>query len=694
MGRYSAPLLDDDSQCSAMDWTATPDENDILNDVMLADRRDEQSFVDDSSEHQNQVVFDVDAERRRDPFSLIPFRSCNSTNYGSSHDEASATIENLQEQDTSAEESRNGGNTFDSDLHDCHENHPSSRIYDQRDAFHLAQQFLQHSQFMQQQYFEARTRKRRKYVIAASILALIVAFVLERYAPPPPPTVVPAESTMDGDYSSSTRSMLVEETMTSSSHAHFPGEKMNGERIFVRHHEDWRSYCRHVFALIFHIVYYDVLSVAWYATLNSLFYAAEETKYWLVQSIKALCGNVINSVRGENVQCNNSSGRLLACWRHRIWEIIGRKTMNTHHNQPSPPFSENMSSYHHQEEVSIPLSNPHDHQSTNKPACFIRLPAARNTQLHLPRGAIPPTRSAFNNIIFEGLSTDEAINQFGVQLPPQSLAVKLIAEGVNSWGRDIFASASAPLVHLLATGWRSDNKRNSKDKTSSSELMFPPATGMLLVGPEGVGKLHLSRSVARVLLDHCSAFDQNEVLNHQSHRDDDPSCLDYSEENTCSGTTLQSIATVGSSLDGVLEILAEDYAHLSANDIIDRGDEDERSSRLRRQIVEHIRIRESVGSVIIIQHIEDFPIPLLSDISKVLSGKSNTLSYNTSEGTVKATCNGALFLFTSRKWGSRSIFRQIQMNDGIAGLHRERLISSIRREVDSQTDMQLSNVSK
>jgi len=484
---------------------------------------------------------------------------------------------------------------------------------------------------------------------------------------------------------------LVEETMASSSHANFPGEKKNGQRVFLRHHEDWGSYSRHVFALIFHILYYDVLSVAWYATLNSLFYAAEEIKYWLVQSFKAFCGNVINGVRGENVQCSNSSGRLLACWRHRIWHIIGSKTMNTHHNQPSPPFSENMSSYHHQEEVFIPLTNPHDHQSTNNPACFIRLPAARNTQFHLPRGAIPPARSAFNSIIFEGLSIDEAINQFGAQLPPQSLAVKLIAEGINSWGRDILASASAPLVHLLATGWRSDNKRNSNDKIPSSELILPPATGMLLVGPEGVGKLHLSRSVAHVLLDHCAAFDQNELLNHQRHREDFPSCSDYSRGITCSGTTLQSIATVGSSLDGVLEILAEDYAHLANNDIIDQGDEDERSSRVRRRIVEHIRIRESLGSVIIIQHIENFPISLLSDITKVLSGKSYTLSYNTSEGTVEATCNGVLFLFTSRKWGSRSIFRQIQMKDGITGLHREHLISSVRREVNSHTDMQFSN---
>ncbi len=687
MGRYSAPLYDDDSQSSAMDWMATADEYNMMDDdVIMADRRDDQSFFDDSSKHQNQVRVGDDAGVLRDPWSLIPCRSFNATNFGSSHDFSSETNEHRQGQDGGADEPHRGGNAVDGDLRRSHENVPSNRIYDQRDAFELAQQFLQHSNFMQQRYFEDRARKRRKTIMAASILSLVLAMVLRRHAPPPPPTVFPAESTIDGDNAARTGSTLVEETISSSSHVHIHGEMENTERIFVRHHYDWRSYCRHVFALIFHIVYYDVLSVACYATLNALFYAAEEMKYWLVQSFKDFFGNIINIVRGENELCDSFSERFSACLRHRIWHIIESKASSSHHNQPSPPLSENT-------KMSIPLTSPRDHQSKNKPVCSIRLPAARNIQLHLPRGVTPHPGSALGTTIFEGLSTDEAISQFGVRLPSQSLAVTLIAEGIDSWGRDIVASAPAPLVHLMATGWKSDDSGNSNIKIPSSELFLPPATAILLVGPEGVGKLHLSRSVARLLLGHCTAFDQNEVLSCQCYREDYPTCS-QSGGNICTETTLQSNATVGFPVDGVLEILAEDYAHFSDNDIRDHRSEIEGSSQLRRRIVEHIRYRESLGSVIIIQHVEHFPVSLLSDIFRVLSGKSYTLSYNASGGAVEASCNGTLFLFTSKQWGTRSIFREIQRNGGMARLHREQLISSIRREVISHTNLQMSKVSK
>ncbi|KAL7462673.1 hypothetical protein ACHAXS_003046 [Conticribra weissflogii] len=82
---------------------------------------------------------------------------------------------------------------------------------------------------------------------------------------------------------------------------------------------------------------------------------------------------------------------------------------------------------------------------------------------------------------------------------------------------------------------------------------------------------------------------------------------------------------------------------------------------------------------------------LFTDIAKVLSGESNTLSYISSKGfQIEANCNGTLFLFTSR-WGSKSIFGQLEKNGCVVELNQSELIPSIIDEVNEESRSHLAD---
>ena len=190
-------------------------------------------------------------------------------------------------------------------------------------------------------------------------------------------------------------------------------------------------------------------------------------------------------------------------------------------------------------------------------------------------------------------------------------------------------------------GLLSVEEAQASASSGDSSLVLPPAIGFLLVGPEGVGKMRTARRLEHYLLaGHCS----NE-------------------------TSLSR---------GDLEVLVE-------------PGNVERAQSMKEMIVDHIRSRGGLGSVIIIHHIESMPVPFVTEISQVISGKFHSLSYQTPENLVEASCNGTVFVMTSRQWGTKSIFQTIQQNGGLNRLSRETLIKSIRREVE---DAHLAHLSK
>ena len=130
-------------------------------------------------------------------------------------------------------------------------------------------------------------------------------------------------------------------------------------------------------------------------------------------------------------------------------------------------------------------------------------------------------------------------------------------------------------------------------------------------------------------------------------------------------------------LEGLLIINAVDYEDTLFQSVI------------MELLVNHIRSRDGLGSVIIIHHIESLPAQVIHEIAQVVNGKSSTLSYGTSDDKlVETSCNGTVFIMTSRQWGTFSVFQHIEQYNGSKGLHRngESLIYSIRDEVDSHLD--------
>ena len=102
-------------------------------------------------------------------------------------------------------------------------------------------------------------------------------------------------------------------------------------------------------------------------------------------------------------------------------------------------------------------------------------------------------------------------------------------------------------------------------------------------------------------------------------------------------------------LEGLLAINAGEY-------------KDMYQSAIMELLVNHIRSRDGLGSVIIIHHIESLPAQVLSEIAQVVNGKSSTLSYGTfDDKLVEASCNGTVFIMTSRQWGTNSLFHHIEL---------------------------------
>jgi hypothetical protein len=131
--------------------------------------------------------------------------------------------------------------------------------------------------------------------------------------------------------------------------------------------------------------------------------------------------------------------------------------------------------------------------------------------------------------------------------------------------------------------------------------------------------------------------------------------------------------------NGVLEIIAEDYASNPQEHNVDP---------IKEKIVNHIFQRQHLGSVVIIHHIEAVRLSLLSDVSNAIAGKSDHLSLTNPNGSeVSATTNGTVFIFTSKQWGTKAIFEEIQRNGmSLIGLRRESLLRSVRWGMDSHLD--------
>ena len=115
--------------------------------------------------------------------------------------------------------------------------------------------------------------------------------------------------------------------------------------------------------------------------------------------------------------------------------------------------------------------------------------------------------------------------------------------------------------------------------------------------------------------------------------------------------------------------------------LVEAGDL-ERSQSITEKIVNHLNSRDGLGSVIIIHHIESMPMQTISEILDVLSGKHHSLSYQASIDAVEASCNGTVFVMTSRQFGTNSIFQVIKQNGGLNRMSKESLVESIRRDVD------------
>jgi hypothetical protein len=488
----------------------------------------------------------------------------------------------------------------DDDIEDYHSSQTQSLAWyntathnDQRDErnYYLLEQ---------QQHFMLETKR---YVAVRRTIAIIavaiISMVLKRYAPPPPPILnqyLFETSKLSTDYTIDTTTEYYEER-------HLPDQSIHGNAsgmIGVTHHETWASYSRHLICLVYHAMAY-VSSVAWYALSYSFRYAWDEIKdvyfdFW----------------HSDNARIEN----LLRTYP-KIKELISIIASIWHHMKNQINMDEGNS------HVTTDMQNHKDHCiNSERPICMHAAPDNRKTRSDRCITTRRDDTSTSESIVVGSFTTEDYLRQtIGASLPPQNLALKIISERIDTWGllcteKDI---ASASSGHGFI------------DEATTSQLILPPAIGFLLVGPEGVGKMHVARRLAHYLL--------------AGH---------------CSDATLSS---------GVLEVL------VAAGDI-------ERARSMKELIVNHIHGRERLGSVIIIHQIESMPVSVVTDIAHVLSGKHHSLSYQTSENLIEASCNGTVFLMTSRQWGTKSIFQVIKQNGGLNRLSRESLIKSISWELE------------
>eukprot|EP00581_Thalassiosira_minuscula_P018014 CAMPEP_0183732182 /NCGR_PEP_ID=MMETSP0737-20130205/37722_1 /TAXON_ID=385413 /ORGANISM="Thalassiosira miniscula, Strain CCMP1093" /LENGTH=742 /DNA_ID=CAMNT_0025965111 /DNA_START=1 /DNA_END=2226 /DNA_ORIENTATION=+ len=482
----------------------------------------------------------------------------------------------------------------------------------------VAERYMEQSnQYFEQQQLAQKKRERIKRVTI--ILVAVIAIVLKRHAPPPPP-IWNQSPLASSTFSVEDSDGMVADTETTLLEDSSVGND-TPKVLEITQHETWAGYSRHLLCLAYHASAYG-LFVAWYTISNAFVYAAEEAR----EGFDVLLSG-----------CDDGES-LLNIWKKKLMSFgNGLKQIWTSNN-------EHESRHNSQTMADVERSDKSALQ-TNVP-CPIRIPAANNLHTHLPRGASThDTIHATSITTMEGWSTEDHLRQtIGTSLSPQNLALKVIAEGMDAWGESLIQQAPVAVVHNMATAVSLGSGERYLDDDTLSSWILPPSMGFLLVGPEGVGKLHSARRMARLLLGHCLEGDGSTATEQQ--------------------------------LEGVLEVIGSYY---NPND----GEE---VHPIKETIVNHIRSREGLGAVVIIHHIELIPSSILSDISRVLDGKTDVLSYSRSEEVVEASCNGTVFVITSKQWGTKSIFRHIQKNDGVSGLHRETLTSSIRWEVDSHLD--------
>lgn len=478
-----------------------------------------------------------------------------------------------------------------------------------READHYTEQTMNDRLVLQQNMLEEKSSRIRTLTIFA---VAIVAIVLKRYAPPPPPLLnrvpLPVASLAPNYHSNN---YFGEEDARRDATNQMLNEQFT-------HHQTWASYSRHILFLVHEAFTYGT-SVAWYAVSNAFSYALEEVSHGI---------ETFSHGGGE-------SGYDESLWSNWKAKLISIGTSLLRRKEPDDETFMSDAQHHYP-----------DGGIARRTECPIRIPAASNLHTHLPRGATAHDTVVGTESTTEGWSTEDYLRQtIGSSLSPQNLALKIIAEGLDSWGEGLVGGAPVSLVHKMATAVSVQPNDRYLDETTLSHWILPAAMGFLLVGPEGVGKLHVARRMARLLLGHCDeAPNWSELLKKE--------------------------------LEGLLEVSPADYS----GSIEGQG-------QLSEMIINHINSREGLGSAIIIHHIETAPMSTLSEIANVISGKSDTLTHHIApDKQIKASCNGTVFILTSKQWGTKSIFRNIQQNNGLKGLRRDSLISSISWEVDSHLD--------
>jgi hypothetical protein len=387
-------------------------------------------------------------------------------------------------------------------------------------------------------------------------------------------------------------------------------------------HHDWKSYCQHTLQ-IFTEAFIHQLSVFWYALSNSFSYAASEVRLAVV---------------------------------NRVSKSSGQKQFDTNHRRKHSGFTKNW--------------------------CPIRIPAASNLHFALPRGV-----SIKEDRLLHEFSTEEFLRQsIGASLSPQNMALTLLAEGIDEWGRSLVEAAPVSLVHRMSVAVETGLLVEEQNEHNNQQWILPPTVGVLLIGPEGVGKLHTARLLGRWLFGHCDGIEQAgtgtmnyaacEFVSSEGSHDHCTNDATLSNEARNRNRDVQFHEDM---LNGVLEIIAEDYASNSQEHNFDP---------IKEKIVNHIFQRQHLGSVVIIHHIEAVPLSLLSDVSNAITGRSDHISFTNPNGSeVSATTNGTVFVFTSKQWGTKAVFEEIQRNGmRLIGLRRESLLRSVRWEVDSHLD--------
>ena len=463
-------------------------------------------------------------------------------------------------------------------------------------------------QLLQQQHHNHKRRRRLCSYFAA--LLILVAFILYRYAPPPPPLKISLPSNLSGK--DSDIGSIIRDFMGMPEYSNSATA-----RVELQQHDSWSSYCKDTSRMFLEASLHQI-SVFWYAVSNAFAYAVYEVRIVVINYVK------------------------------RSFQSEAGETSKTGDNQlKQNAFTQSW--------------------------CPIRIPAASNYRFSLPKGANTHTSESANTNNFLGLTTEDYLRQsIGASLSPQNLAISLIAEGIDIWGMSLIEAAEVPLVHRMSAAMETGLWTEEHKEYNNTQWILPATKGVLLVGPEGVGKLHTARILGDWLFGHCRRIKDENPGFHEA------CATSLDEEKQYCSSDITTNDREGSfsyqKLSGVLQLTAEEYANHHHD-----------GEPIKEKIVNHIYQRQSQGSVVILHLIEMLPLTFLTELFHVVNGKSQHISYTKPDGVeVTASTNGIVFVFTSKQWGTKHIFKEIQKN-GIRtnGLRRDSLLNSIKSEVDS-----------